>query len=208
MLRIGLTGGIACGKSTVAAMMRELGCHVIPADQLAHQLIEPDRPAYDEIIREFGRGVLASDGSVDRDALASVVFADRSRLARLNAIVHPPVLEEIEREFARLQRQDPRGVAVVEAALLVETGYHHRLDRLVVVGCKPEQQIRRLTDKSFGRGMTREQAEDRIAAQLDLAEKCKLADDPIDNSGTVDETRRQVVILVDRLKRLAVAPKR
>jgi dephospho-CoA kinase len=205
MLRVGLTGGIACGKSTVAAMMRELGCHILDADRMAHRLIEPGQPAYDDVVREFGRGILDAQGRVVRAQLAEIVFADPARLARLNAMVHPPVLAELDAELGRLSGADPRGITVVEAALLVESGYHLGLDRLVVVWCTPEQQLARLTDPASGRGMTAEQARRRIAAQLSLAEKRKLASDEIDCSGTMDQTRRQVTALVDRLKRVALA---
>jgi dephospho-CoA kinase len=205
MLRVGLTGGIACGKSTVAAMMREMGCHVLEADQIAHRLIEPGRPVYDDVVREFGREILDAQGRVARAKLAEIVFADPARLARLNAIVHPPVLAELDRELNRLAQNDSRGVAVVEAALLIESGYHHSLDRLIVVWCTPEQQLARLTDPACGRGLPPEQARRRIAAQLSLEEKRKLASDEIDCSGSMDQTRRQVTALVDRLKRLAVA---
>ena len=205
MLRVGLTGGIACGKSTVAAMMRDLGCHVLNADQMAHRLIEPGRPAYDEVLREFGRDILDAQGRVDRAKLAEIVFADPARLARLNAIIHPPVLAELDRELDRLALAGPQGVAVVEAALLVESGYHRRLDRLIVVWCTPEQQLARLTDPASGRGLTPEQARRRIAAQLSLAEKRGLATDEIDCSGAMDQTCRQVTGLVEKLKRLALA---
>jgi len=205
MLRVGLTGGIACGKSTVAAMMRDLGCHVLNADQMAHRLIEPGRPAYDEVLREFGRDILDAQGRVDRAKLAEIVFADPARLARLNAIIHPPVLAELDRELDRLALAGPQGVAVVEAALLVESGYHRRLDRLIVVWCTPQQQLARLTDPASGRGMTPEQARRRIAAQFSLAEKRWLATDEIDCSGALDQTRRQVTDLVEKLKRLALA---
>jgi dephospho-CoA kinase len=205
MLRAGLTGGIACGKSAVAAMMRELGCYVLDADRMAHRLIEPGQPAYDDVVREFGREILDEQGRVVRAKLADIVFADPAPLARLNAIVHPRVLRELDVELDWLARSDSQGVAVVEAALLVESGYHHSLDRLIVVWCTPEQQLARLTDPAYGRGMTVEQARQRIAAQMSLAEKRKLADDEIDCSGTMDQTRRQVTELVEHLKRLAVA---
>ena len=205
MLRAGLTGGIACGKSAVAAMMRELGCYVLDADRMAHRLIEPGQPAYDDVVREFGREILDEQGRVARAKLADIVFADPARLARLNAIVHPRVLRELDVELDWLARSDSQGVTVVEAALLVESGYHHSLDRLIVVWCTPEQQLVRLTDPAYGRGMTVEQARQRIAAQMSLAEKRKLADDEIDCSGTMDQTRRQVTELVEHLKRLAVA---
>jgi dephospho-CoA kinase len=232
MLRIGLTGGIGCGKSTVAAMMRALGCHVLEADKMAHQLIEPGQPAYDAVIREFGRDICApaaapqgqrdarpgghpdghSDGRpherIDRAKLAAIVFADPAQLARLNAIVHPPLLAEIDRELSRLESSDPGGIAVIDAALLIEFNHYKRLDRIVVVWCTPEQQLARLTDRSFGRGMPREQAQGRIAAQLDLQAKRKLADDVIDCSGTFEETRRQVESLVTELKRRAAVQAR
>ena len=118
MLRVGLTGGIGCGKSTVAAMMGELGCHIINADKMAHAVIAPGTPACEEIRRQFGTGVFAPDGSVDRSRLAAVVFADAQKLAALNAIVHPAVLRDIDRELERLSATDPSAVAVVEAALL------------------------------------------------------------------------------------------
>jgi dephospho-CoA kinase len=205
MLRVGLTGGIGCGKSTVAAMMRALGCHILEADKLGHQIIEPGHAAYDGVIREFGREILLPDSRVDRAKLAEVVFADPARLTRLNAIVHPPLLAEIDRELARLESADPGGIAVIDAALLIEFNHYNRLDRLVVVWCTPEQQLARLTDSSFGRALPREQAARRIAAQLDLNEKRKLADNVIDCSGTMDETRRQVEALVAELKQRAAS---
>ncbi|HJY85393.1 MAG TPA: dephospho-CoA kinase [Candidatus Acidoferrales bacterium] len=205
MLRVGLTGGIACGKSTVAAMMRELGCVVFEADPLAHRLIEPGQPAYEEVIQEFGRQVCAPDGRIDRARLGQIVFADRLKLSLLNHIVHPRVAESLNRELVALERVEPRAVVVVEAALIIEAGYHKRLDRLVVVWCLPEQQIERLMDPRLGRGMTRQQAEQRISAQMPLDEKRRLADDEIDCSGSLEKTRRQVETLVAKFKLLAVA---
>jgi len=211
MLRVGLTGGIGCGKSTVAAMMNDLGCHIINADKMAHALIAPGEPAYDEVVRQFGTHVLAPDGSIDRARLASIVFGDGNKLASLNAIVHPRVLRDIDREFDRLAAKDPHGVAVVEAALLIEAGYHEKLDRLILVTCTPEQQLDRLTNTSFGRAMSREQAEKRIAAQMPLEEKRKMATGKIveiDCSGSLDDTKKQVRELVDRLKQTAGSPAR
>ena len=205
MLRVGLTGGIGCGKSTVAAMMRELGCHVLDADELAHRLIEPGESAYGDVVREFGREIVGPADRVDRAKLGAIVFADPARRAKLEAIIHPRIFEARAQELRRLEKTDPRGIAVIEAALLVEAGYYKQLDRLIVVWCRPEQQLARLTDPAFGRAMTSEQAQRRIAAQFDLAEKRKLADDEIDCSGTIEETRRQVVALVGKLKRLAAA---
>jgi dephospho-CoA kinase len=205
MLRVGLTGGIGCGKSTVAAMMSELGCHVLNADKMAHGLIAPGKPAYHEIRRQFGPTILAPDGSVDRARLASIVFADANKLASLNAIVHPLVLRDLDRELERLSQSDPHGVAVVEAALLIESRYHERLERLVLVTCTRQQQLERLTNPAFGRAMSREQAEQRIAAQMPIREKRKLAHDEIDCSGSLDHTKRQVRTLVEQLKQMAGA---
>src|ERR1700690_4161484 len=123
MLRVGLTGGIATGKSTVGTMLRELGCHLLDADKIAHCTIEPGGEAYDGVVAEFGRGILTAGGRVDRSKLGAIVFADPARLARLNAIVHPPVLAALDREFAVIEQAEPHGIAVVEAALLIEAGY-------------------------------------------------------------------------------------
>jgi dephospho-CoA kinase len=202
MLRVGLTGGIATGKTTVAAILRELGCHMLDADKIAHRMIEPGGAAYDEVVREFGRGVLTSDGRVDRPKLGAIVFADPARLARLNAIVHPPVLEAQDRELAAIKRTEQHAIAVVEAALLIEAGYAKKLDCLLVTWSTPEQQLARLTQQSSGRGFTIEQARQRIAAQMSTEEKRRMADEVIDCSGSLEHTREQVVALVDKLKRM------
>jgi len=208
VLRVGLTGGIGCGKSTVGAIMAELGCHVLNADKMAHALIAPGEPAYDDICRHFGRHILSPDGNVDRSRLAGVVFSDPDQLKALNAIVHPRVLRELDRELDRLAERDPHGVGVVEAALLIESGYHARLDRLVLVTCTPEQQLERLTNPAFGRSMSREQAEKRIAAQMPLQEKRKFPHDEVDCSGSLDYAKQQVRRLVNDLKQAAASPAR
>jgi len=205
MLRVGLTGGIATGKSTVAAILRELGCHVIEADKIAHRLIEPGADAYAAVVREFGSGILTPDGRVDRSKLAAIVFADPSRLAKLNAIVHPLVLEAQDRELAEIKRGEPHAIGVVEAALLIEAGYHKALDYVVVTWCTPEQQLARLTDGAeigSRRVLTLEQARLRIAAQMPPDEKRRRADAEIDCSGSLAHTREQAVALVTKLRQL------
>jgi dephospho-CoA kinase len=202
MLRVGLTGGIATGKSTVAAILRDLGCHLLEADKIAHRYIEPGGAAYEDVISEFGREILASDGRVDRKKLGSIVFADPARLARLNAIVHPHVLAEHDRELVDIERADPHAIAVVEAALLIEAGYTDRLDFLVVTWCTPEQQIERLTHPDLGRRLTTEQAQQRVAAQMHMEEKRRLADYVIDCSGTLEQTREQTVALYAKLREI------
>jgi dephospho-CoA kinase len=202
MLRVGLTGGIGCGKSTVSAMMRELGCVIIDADKIARDLAEPGQPALQEILAAFGSAVLAPDGRMDRSKVAHLVFHDASKLATLNRILHPRVMAEQERLLAEIAQTDPKAVAVVEAALLVEAGIYKSLDRLVVVWCTPQQQIERLASPR-GRGMTMEDSNQRIAAQMPISEKRKLATDEINNSGSLADTKQQVIELVARLKRQA-----
>ncbi len=198
MLRIGLTGGLGSGKSTVAEMLRESGVPIVEADAVAHEMIRRGGPAYAEIVSIFGTGILLPGGEIDRKKLADAAFLSQEKLARLDGIVHPHVLERIGRWLGEREREGA-AVAVVEAPLLVETGYHRRLDRLVVVWCRPEQQAERLRL----RGMSQEDAERRAAVQMPLEEKKRLADDTIDNSGALDETRRQVARLVGEWKQVA-----
>jgi dephospho-CoA kinase len=188
MLRFGLTGGIASGKSTVSAMLRELGFAVLEADLIAHQLIEPGFPAYEEILQEFGGAIAGSGKEIDRAALAKIVFADSAKLRRLNAIVHPRVEKRIVSAFADLEANGAPSAAFVEAALIFEAGLDKKLDGVVVVWCKPEQQIERLVS----RGLTEQEARRRIAAQLPVEEKLQRATVKIDCSGSLAETRRQV----------------
>jgi dephospho-CoA kinase len=206
MLRVGLTGGIATGKTTVAAILRELGCHLLDADKIAHRLIEPGAAAYEDVLREFGRGILTADGRVDRKKLGAIVFEDPARLGRLNAIVHPQVLETQDRELGGIERAEPHAIAVVEAALLIEAGYAPKLDYLVVTWCTPEQQLARLMRQDdtgiSGRGLTLEQSRQRIAAQMPNEEKRRMADEVIDCSGSLEHTREQVVALVAKLNRI------
>ncbi len=197
MLRLGLTGGIASGKTAVAAMLREMGFAVLDADSLAHKLIEPGQPAYDEVVREFGPAILDPDQRINRAKLAAIVFADRAELDRLNAIIHPRVEAATNRQFEEWSRDGARDAAFVEAALLVEAGFHKKLHGLVVTWCRPEQQLQRLRS----RGFSDEEARRRIAAQLPLDEKLRCATEKIDCSGTLDATRRQVEALAVKLRR-------
>jgi dephospho-CoA kinase len=196
MRKIGLTGGIASGKSTVAAMLRELGFDVIFADEISRRLLDPGQAAYDEAIREFGREIVLPGGKLDRKKIATIVFADRAKLDRLNAIIHPRVEAQILEQFAEWEREGDRKVAFVEAALLVEAGYMENLDGLIVTWCRPEQQMERLT----GRGMTEQEARSRIAAQMPVEEKLKLATYRIDCSRSIEDTRREVEELAKKLR--------
>lgn len=196
MLRMGLTGGIASGKSVVAAMLREMGFPVLEADVVAHLLIEPGQPAHDEVLHEFGNGLLGADGRIDRGKLAEIVFADPTKLVRLNKIIHPRVEEAVFRQFEDWKQQGVRDAGFVVAALLVEAGYGKNLDGMVMVFCRPEQQLERLR----ARGMSEADAKRRIAAQMPIEEKLRQATEKIDCSGTMEETREQVRVLAVKLR--------
>lgn len=202
MLKVGLTGGIATGKSYVLGVLRELGCEVIDADQVAHQLMEPGQPAYKEIIAEFGRGVLNDDGGIDRAKLGAIVFADPEQRARLNAIVHPRVYEAQASWLAEVTARNPQAVAVCDAALMIETGSYRRFDKIVVVYCDQELQLQRLMARN---NLTREQALARTAAQMPTAEKLTYADFTINTSAGFADTRRQVAELYTSLRRLSLS---
>lgn len=197
MLRMGLTGGIASGKSAVGALLRDMGFPVLDADSLAHKQLEPSQPARDEVLKEFGADLADASGRIDRAKLASIVFADPAKLARLNAIIHPRVEELVFRQFDQWQQSGVRDVAFVEAALLVEAGIAPKLDGLVVAYCAPEQQLARLR----ARGMSENEAKRRIAAQLPVQEKLRHATESINCSGTLEETRAQVQALAAKLRK-------
>ena len=183
---IGLTGNIACGKSTVAGMLADLGAVVIDADAVVHELQRRGSPLYRAIVAEFGDSVLRDDGAIDRARLGAIVFAVPARLARLEALTHPAVIEEVE---SRL-REISAPAAVVEAVKLVEAGMHRRCDSLWVVTCPRAVQFERLR----GRGLDNAAIEVRLDAQPAVAPKLALADVVIDNGGSRESTRRQVVV--------------
>ena len=199
MLKFGLTGGIASGKSAVAALLREMGFPVLDADAVAHKLMEPGQPAREEVLQEFGADLAGADGRIDRAKLGAIVFADPRRLAKLNAILHPRVEQIMLNQYEEWKRIGVRDAAFVEAALLIEAGFVSKLDGLVVAWCEPEQQLERLK----ARGMGEMDARRRIAAQLPLDEKLRLATYTIDCSGTMESTRAQVRALAARLRKSA-----
>jgi len=199
MLRVGLTGGIASGKSTVAGMLRDLDCPVLDADTLGHELLEQGQEAREEVVREFDQEILDARGNVDRGKLGHIIFADAQKRARLNQILHPRILDVVRKWFAAQGHPGGPDLAVVEAALIIEAGYNKELDQVIVCWCPPEQQLQRLVE----RGLTAEQARLRIAAQMPMEEKRRLADETIDCSGSLAETERQVMDLVKRLSRPA-----
>jgi dephospho-CoA kinase len=199
MLRIGLTGGIASGKSTVAALLRDYEYPVLDADSIARELLEPGQDAYNEVVREFGDAILSKAGAVDRPKLGAIVFSDPPRRARLNQILHPRIQEVVGKWFAALDR--PRGpdMAFEDAALILEAGAKKNLDCVVVCWCTPEQQLERLQQ----RGLSLAEAKLRIAAQMPIDEKRRLADEVIDCSRSMEETQRQVKLVLEKLKQVA-----
>ena len=185
----GLTGGAASGKSTVARMFQDLRTRIIDADRIGHEMLRSSSPASVEILRQFGKGILDDSGEIDRSRLGRIVFGDPQKLQQLNAIVHPRIIARVEDLAAQHHADDPGAVILVDAALIFEAGIGGRFDKVVVAWCRPEQQIERLMAKS---GLTREEAERRIAAQMPAEEKRRRADYLIDCSGSLDSTREQV----------------
>jgi len=199
MLRVGLTGGLACGKSFVGEELEKLGCLLIQADELGHEALEPGGQAYDGVVREFGPAVLAEDGRIDRSALAAQAFGDSERLARLNSLVHPPVLRREEELIANYAAGHPDGIAVVEAAILIETGSYKRFDRVLLVTCAEEQQVERALRRP---GVGEADARTRLSRQMPLEEKRKYADFVIDTSGEKENTLRQTRAVFEALRRI------
>jgi dephospho-CoA kinase len=198
MLKVGLTGSIAVGKSFVVSVLAELGCVVFDADKIAHSVMEPDQPAYLDLVNEFGETILGSDGRIDRNRLGPIVFADPERRRRLNEIVHPRVIEAQNRLLAEAEAEHPDGIAIIDAALMIESGGYKRFDKLIVVYCDRETQVARLMARNQ---ITREDAERRVAAQMTSEEKRRYADYEIDTSGTFEETRQRVIRVYQQLRR-------
>jgi dephospho-CoA kinase len=196
VLKVGLTGGIAVGKSVVGEMFAACGVHVIQADEIAHQLIQPGEAVYWEVVAHFGSAILNPDGSVNRARLAELAFGGPdhpSRVEELNQIIHPAVIRRQEEWMADVGRRDPRAIAMVEAALILEARMAKGFDRLIVVTCRPEQRIDRWARRlKVDSGTARREVTRRMAAQLPDEEKIKAADYVVDNSGALDVTARQV----------------
>ncbi len=196
----GLTGGVASGKSTVARFFQDLGAHIIDADGIGHQLIEPGQAAYQEILERFGEAILGPTDVIDRQKLGAKVFRDAQQLLHLNAILHPRIIARVDELARDYHARDPHAVVIVDAALIFESGIGGTLQKVMVAWCRPEQQVERLMAKL---GVSREEAERRIRAQMPVEEKCRRADYLIDCSGSKEETRRQAEELYPELQRLA-----
>jgi len=201
MLIVGLTGGVASGKSTVSNILREEGAYLIDADQIARDLVQPHTLLWQELIKIFGEDILQQDGSIHRKKLAAIVFSNREKRDRLNQLLHPRIKEEMQRRVRAIGQSDPDAIVVIDAALLVETGAHRDMDQLIVVQATEVQQIERLRDRD-GTGL--EEAQQIVSAQMPLGEKLKVADFVIGNEGAIEETRRKAKEVFQELKRMAL----
>ena len=200
MLIVGLTGGLASGKTFVALELQRLGCHVVEADQLGREVMEPGAAAFDPVLQAFGLGILAEDGRIDRARLAGIVFRDAEQLQRLNAIVHPAVHDLAQARYREIGAAEPAAIVVYAAAILVETGGYRELDKLIVVACSPEHQMERALMRP---GATKADVLARISRQLPLKFKLEHADYVIDTDGTVADTLRQTKMVYESLRDIA-----
>jgi dephospho-CoA kinase len=197
MLRVGLTGSIAVGKSFVSGVLAELGCHVLDADETAREVVAPGSPALREVIAKFGDSVIKSDGTLDRVALGAVVFADAAKRVTLNSILHPYIIALQDERLREWEELDPDGIAIVDAALMIESGGYRRFDKLIVVHCRAEVQVERLMTRG---NLNRAEAEKRIAAQMPQEEKKKFADYLIDTSDGFEAARASALEVYGKLR--------
>ena len=201
MLRVGLTGGLASGKTFVGHALAGFGCHLIQADEIGHQVLLPGAEAYDAAVHEFGDGILDDDGYIDRRRLGAMVFDHPERLRKLSSFVHPAVLQREERLIAEIAVRDANAIVVVEAAILVETGSYRRYDRLIVAWCSRDLQIERAMKRDSS---SREEVLARLDRQLPLEEKLRVADYVIDTSGAKEETLKKTREVYESLRSLQV----
>jgi dephospho-CoA kinase len=198
MLIVGLTGGVASGKTAVSGVLRREGAYIIDADQVARELVRPHQPAWDELIRVFGRKILQEDGLIDRKQLAEKVFGDPKQRKLLNQILHPRIEEEMDRRTKEIEQKDPNAIVVIDAPLLVELGAHRKVDTLIVVTSTPSQQVERLKERD---GRTPDEAQGIFTAQMTAEEKAKLADVVIRNEGSIEELEKKAKGLFQELKK-------
>jgi dephospho-CoA kinase len=200
MLKVGLTGGMACGKSFVAAALGKIGCHIVEADEVAHEVIAPGGEAYDAVLTAFGPDILDEQKRIDRALLAAKVFGDPVQLDRLNAIVHPAVRTHALREFAAIGDVDPHGIVIYVAAILIESGAYREVDKIIVVSCAREQQIERAMHRP---GASQASVLARLDRQMSLEKKKEFADYVIDTSGERENTLRQTKTIYEDLRKLS-----
>ena len=199
MLRVGLTGSIAVGKSYVSSVFAELGCHVLDADQTAREVVQPGTAGLDAVVQYFGTEVLNEEGTLDRQRLGELVFADSDKRQRLNAILHPFIIQRQDEILRHWEEADPDGIAIVDAALMIESGGYKRFDKLIVVHCRPEVQLERLMLRT---GLSREEAMQRIESQMPQEEKQRYADFLIDTSDGFESARQRSIDVHQKLRQL------
>lgn len=198
---VGITGGIACGKTTVSELLAEKGAIQINADEIGHQLLKSDSPVIDELVEAFGTEILDESGDVSRKKLGAIVFNDKSARERLNAILHPLIIQRSRSRANQLVNDDPSCVVLLDAPLLIEAGAYDSVDLIVVVTASRETQIQRILERSQAqnRPLTEDEAQTRIDSQMPLSEKVKYADAVIENEGSLEELQKQVGTLWDKL---------
>lgn len=199
MLKVGLTGSIAVGKSFVLGVLRELGARTIDADHIARESVELGTPGLAAVVREFGEDLLNTDGTLDRAKLGAIVFADEAKREKLNSILHPFIIARQDEIMRQWESETPNAIAIIDAALMIESGGYKRFDKLIVVHCQPEIQIQRLMKRNK---LSRDEAELRVKSQMAQAEKRKYADYLIDTSGEFADTRRQIEAVWQTLRTL------
>jgi len=205
-IKIGLTGGVACGKSTVARLFAELGVQVIDADKIVHELYRKGEPVHDELVKRFGNGIVGADGEIDRRRLAAMAF-EGGRVQELNRVVHPAVFVRQQQWLQEVAARQPQAIAMVEAALILEAGGKARYDKIVVVTCRPEQKIARYASRAgISESEARAEVERRSKVQWSDEEKARQADYLVDNSGALELTRRQVERIYTELRAVAPSP--
>jgi dephospho-CoA kinase len=200
MLRVGLTGGMACGKSFVAGALRDFGCEVIEADETGREVMQPGGEAYAPVVAAFGPGILDENGAIDRPKLAALVFGNAEQLERLNAIVHPAVRKRALRQLAEIGARDPHAIAVYVAAILIEAGAWREMDKIIVVSCERAQQIERAMERP---GAVESGVLARLESQMPLEKKLTFADYVVDTSRTKEDALRQTAMVYEDLRRLA-----
>ncbi len=204
-LVVGVTGGIATGKSTVSEMLKELGCPLIDFDEIARKVVEPGKPAWKQIVDYFGKDVLMEDGTLNRKKLSDIVFSDLEKRKMLERFTHPRIYEEFIRQINEIVKKDPDAIIQVAVPLLIELNHQYRFHKIIVVYTSKETQIKRLMKRD---GITREQAENILRAQLPIEEKIGYADFVINNEGSIEETRKQVIEVWKKLKEIQQEMKR
>ena len=200
MFHVGLTGGLASGKSVVGRELERLGCRVIRMDDLGHQVLAPDGEAYAPVVAAFGPSILEPDKSINRRALGKLVFADPAKLEQLNSLVHPAILARARTLAEQHAKAHPEAIIVTEAAIMIETGSYKSYDRLIVAACRPEQQIERALARP--NALSRVEVLDRMSRQMPIEEKVKYADFVIDTSGTEETTLLQTRAVFEKLRSL------